>query len=74
LRAAPGAVLEVVGSRVVVQSNRTEKMKRNSTCKAGLHGTLIPILILFGIIIFISLFTYFITVGLWVTAYFPGSR
>ena len=35
---------------------------------------LIPILILFGIIIFISLFTYFIPIGLWVTAYFSGVK
>ena len=35
---------------------------------------LVPILILFGIIIFISLFTYFIPIGLWITAYFSGVK
>ncbi len=32
------------------------------------------VLILFGIIIFLSLFTYFIPVGLWISAYFAGVR
>lgn len=30
--------------------------------------------ILFGIIIFLSLFTYFVPIGLWVTAYFSGVK
>jgi len=30
--------------------------------------------VLFGIIIFLSLFTYFVPVGLWVTAYFSGVK
>ena len=32
------------------------------------------VLVLFGIIIFLSLFTYFIPVGLWISAYFAGVR
>ena len=32
------------------------------------------VLILFGIIIFLSLFTYFVPIGLWITAYFAGVR
>ena len=32
------------------------------------------VLALFGIIIFLSLFTYFIPVGLWISAYFAGVR
>ena len=32
------------------------------------------VLMLFGIIIFLSLFTYFIPVGLWISAYFAGVR
>jgi len=35
---------------------------------------LIPILILFGIIIFLALFTYFVPIGLWVSAYFAGVK
>ncbi|SVC68822.1 uncharacterized protein METZ01_LOCUS321676, partial [marine metagenome] len=30
--------------------------------------------ILFAIIIFLSLFTYFVPIGLWVTAYFSGVK
>ncbi|MCE2449111.1 MAG: flotillin-like protein FloA [Candidatus Latescibacteria bacterium] len=32
------------------------------------------VLILFGIIIFLSLFTYFVPIGLWITAYFAGVK
>ncbi len=32
------------------------------------------VLVLFGIIVFLSLFTYFIPVGLWISAYFAGVR
>ena len=32
------------------------------------------IAILFAIIIFLSLFTYFVPIGLWVTAYFAGVK
>ena len=32
------------------------------------------VLVLFGIIIFLALFTYFIPVGLWITAYFAGVK
>jgi uncharacterized protein YqfA (UPF0365 family) len=32
------------------------------------------VLVLFGIIIFLALFTYFIPVGLWITAYFSGVK
>ncbi|HJP32177.1 MAG TPA: flotillin-like protein FloA [Candidatus Latescibacteria bacterium] len=32
------------------------------------------IAVLFGIIIFLSLFTYFVPVGLWITAYFAGVK
>jgi uncharacterized protein YqfA (UPF0365 family) len=34
----------------------------------------LPLLILFAIVIFLFLFTYFIPVGLWVTAYFAGVK
>ena len=32
------------------------------------------VLVLFGIIIFLSLFTYFVPIGLWITAYFAGVK
>jgi uncharacterized protein YqfA (UPF0365 family) len=32
------------------------------------------VLVLLGIIIFLSLFTYFVPIGLWITAYFAGVR
>jgi uncharacterized protein YqfA (UPF0365 family) len=32
------------------------------------------VLVLFGIIIFLALFTYFIPIGLWITAYFSGVK
>lgn len=32
------------------------------------------VLVLFGIIIFLSLFTYFVPIGLWISAYFAGVR
>ena len=32
------------------------------------------VLMLLGIVIFLALFTYFIPVGLWITAYFSGVR
>ncbi|MFP6642025.1 MAG: flotillin-like protein FloA [Candidatus Latescibacterota bacterium] len=35
---------------------------------------LFSIAILFGIIIFLSLFTYFVPIGLWITAYFAGVK
>ena len=35
---------------------------------------ILPLLILFAIVIFLFLFTYFIPVGLWVTAYFAGVK
>ena len=35
---------------------------------------LFSIAVLFGIIIFISLFTYFVPIGLWITAYFAGVK
>ena len=36
--------------------------------------TALVVLIIIGIIIFLSLFTYFIPVGLWITAYFSGVK
>ena len=33
-----------------------------------------PLLILLGIILFLSLFTYFVPIGLWITAFFAGVR
>ena len=33
-----------------------------------------PILILFGIAIFLVLFTYFVPIGLWISAFFAGVR
>ena len=33
-----------------------------------------PILILLGIVIFLALFTYFVPIGLWITAFFAGVR
>jgi len=36
--------------------------------------TALVVLIVIGIIIFLSLFTYFIPVGLWITAYFSGVK
>ncbi|MEE3263482.1 MAG: flotillin-like FloA family protein, partial [Candidatus Latescibacterota bacterium] len=36
--------------------------------------TLFYLAILFAIIIFVSLFTYFVPIGLWVTAYFSGVK
>jgi len=35
---------------------------------------LFSIAVLFGIIIFLSLFTYFVPIGLWITAYFAGVK
>ena len=35
---------------------------------------LLYIAILFAIIIFLSLFTYFVPIGLWITAYFAGVK
>jgi len=35
---------------------------------------ILPLLILFAIVVFLFLFTYFIPVGLWVTAYFAGVK
>ena len=32
------------------------------------------VLVLFGIILFLALFTYFIPVGLWISAYFAGVK
>jgi len=37
-------------------------------------ATALVVLIVIGIIIFLSLFTYFIPVGLWITAYFSGVK
>ena len=37
-------------------------------------SALLLVLILFGIIIFLVLFTYFVPVGLWITAYFSGVK
>jgi len=37
-----------------------------------LEGAVFPLLILFAIVIFLALFTYFIPVGLWISAYFAG--
>jgi len=39
-----------------------------------LEGVVLLILILFAIILFLALFTYFIPVGLWITAYFAGVK
>lgn len=35
---------------------------------------LFVVLVLFGIIIFLSLFTYFVPIGLWISAYFAGVK
>ncbi|MFP6592526.1 MAG: flotillin-like protein FloA, partial [Candidatus Latescibacterota bacterium] len=35
---------------------------------------LFSIAVLFGIVIFLSLFTYFVPIGLWITAYFAGVK
>lgn len=37
-----------------------------------MEGAVFPLLILFAIVIFLALFTYFIPVGLWISAYFAG--
>ena len=37
-------------------------------------GALVIILVFFAIIVFLVLFTYFIPVGLWITAYFAGVK
>jgi uncharacterized protein YqfA (UPF0365 family) len=37
-------------------------------------SVLLLLLILFGIIIFLALFTYFIPIGLWISAYFAGVK
>ncbi len=34
----------------------------------------LPLLILLGIILFLTLFTYFVPIGLWITAFFAGVR
>ena len=34
----------------------------------------LPLLILLGIILFLALFTYFVPIGLWITAFFAGVR
>ena len=34
----------------------------------------VPLLLLFGILIFLALFFYFIPIGLWVSAYFAGVK
>ena len=39
-----------------------------------MEGAIFLVFILFGIIIFLGLFTYFIPVGLWITAYFAGVK
>ncbi len=39
-----------------------------------MDGTFLVVLIIVAIIIFFSLFTYFVPVGLWITAYFSGVR
>ena len=37
-------------------------------------GALFPVAVLFGIIVFLILFTYFIPIGLWISAYFAGVK
>ena len=39
-----------------------------------MEGAILLVFILFAIIIFLGLFTYFIPVGLWITAYFAGVK
>ena len=36
--------------------------------------TLFPILVLLGIVFFLALFTYFVPIGLWISAYFAGVK
>ena len=37
-------------------------------------GVLFPIAVLFAIVIFLVLFTYFVPIGLWISAYFAGGK
>ncbi len=39
-----------------------------------MQGTLFLVFILFAIFIVLALFTYFVPVGLWITAYFAGVK
>ncbi|OQX96732.1 hypothetical protein B6I21_00130 [candidate division KSB1 bacterium 4572_119] len=39
-----------------------------------MSATALVVLVVIGIIVFLSLFTYFVPIGLWITAYFSGVR